>query len=149
MPLNCIKCGVERKLSIHSDASRSRFCRPCGFKEHYVGKPKKTEHEKLELKRAYYKKRRQELDAYAMQWKDKRRAEVISALGGKCISCSIEDPIVLNVDHVNNDGKLHRKMCTASFLKMVLEESKSGKFQLLCCNCNWRKEYLRRKNAIN
>lgn len=74
---------------------------------------------------------------------------LIELLGGKCVHCGETDPVVLDFDHINDDGALHRQKtkgkpgtnkCTNYLVKKDID-----KFQLLCKNCNWRKEYWRRK----
>ena len=63
-------------------------------------------------------------------------------MGGKCVSCGFSDYRALQIDHINSDGKQERNLMNrrdyypnvlASFL------AKEGRYQLLCCNCNWIK----------
>lgn len=78
--------------------------------------------------------------------KQRARLGAIALLGGKCSYCGIDDPIVLNIDHVNDDGSHERKKLNPSQLcaRLVKGTLPKERYQLLCCNCNWRKEYLRR-----
>jgi hypothetical protein len=72
-------------------------------------------------------------------------------LGGKCAGCGETDHEVLQLDHVNDDGASHRKLGfkvgNRNDLLRVVEEIVAGsdRYQLLCANCNWRKELKRRK----
>lgn len=67
------------------------------------------------------------------------RARVLAHLGGAC-ACGVTDPRVLNIDHVHGGGCAERHSIGRGtrFLKLVLA-SEPGRYQLLCCNCNWIK----------
>jgi len=68
------------------------------------------------------------------------RLELIRLMGSRCVHCGEDDPVVLTFDHVKDDGFTERKGERVSVVKKNPE-----RFQLLCHNCNWRKEYWRRK----
>lgn len=65
---------------------------------------------------------------------------VIEALGDSCKRCGTKEQSFLNVDHINDDGKEHRKSIRSGNSKKVHQEVLSGefpeKYQLLCWNCN-------------
>ena len=69
------------------------------------------------------------------------RLRLIQLLGGQCLHGGENDPVVLVFDHIKDDGYLERK---GQRLHVVAKNP--AKFQLLCHNCNWRKEYWRRKS---
>jgi hypothetical protein len=93
------------------------------------------------------------------------RKQVIFLLGGKCAVCGFSDERALQVDHVNNDGFIHRRRLesggktnlqnvTYQYLKMALTQIVTGikTIQLLCANCNAIKHYEHRmflKEAMN
>jgi len=83
-----------------------------------------------------------------LRWKNK--IKVIDAYGGSCVSCGEKDPLVLNVDHIENDGKNHvgstgRRVTGNSLYSHIIKENfPTHRFQILCANCNQRKEWLRR-----
>jgi hypothetical protein len=83
-----------------------------------------------------------------LRWKNKLK--VIAAYGGGCASCGEKDPRVLNVDHVENDGKNHvgstgRRITGNSLYSYLIKENfPAHRFQILCANCNQRKEWHRR-----
>jgi len=106
----------------------------------------------------YYQEHRKKYLARASQWaKDnkkrisennrkltkKRRLELIETLGSKCMRCGFRDWRALQVDHVNGDGQkdqLRKHGANRNFYKKVMKDT-TGKYQLLCANCNWIKRY--------
>lgn len=81
---------------------------------------------------------------------DKVRAKVLKHLGDKCIRCGFDDSRALQIDHINGGGRKEmkeRKMNRYSFLKDVLADE-TGKYQLLCANCNWIKREENREEAF-
>lgn len=70
----------------------------------------------------------------------KLRAIIIDKLGAKCAQCGNNDPVVLEIDHINNDGNKHRKEKDHYH---ILKDWASGidldRIQLLCANCHRRK----------
>jgi hypothetical protein len=96
----------------------------------------------LEYKRQYYKRNKNIRDAYCRNWRRKTRLELIAKFGGKCANCMIDNPDVLDFDHIENDGYKDPKRNIVFLVKANPE-----RFQLLCKNCNWLKELNRRINA--
>lgn len=79
--------------------------------------------------------------------------EVFGAYGGyfcACVGCSWHvgscvcvDPVVLAIDHINNDGAEHRKSIShdggdRTYVWLRQNNYPAG-FQVLCFNCNWTK----------
>lgn len=99
--------------------------------------------------RRYYLANRAKIDARMVRWRDKKRLEFIAELGGKCSHCGEANPVVLDFDHINDNGAEHRRATRS--VTIVRYFSKYGvdkeQFQLLCKNCNWIKEYKRRKKC--
>lgn len=67
--------------------------------------------------------------------------EVFERLGGECVHCGLTDREVLCVDHVNNDGAEHRRSVPGqiALMREVVADAASGRFQVLCHNCNMLK----------
>lgn len=69
--------------------------------------------------------------------------QVFEALGGACVECGTQDSLVLEVDHVENDGGSHRRQgqrgipYILELLRCAREEP--GRLQLLCANCHRKK----------
>lgn len=72
-----------------------------------------------------------------------RKLNLILELGGGCCKrCGFSDPRALQVDHVNGDGWLERKKKVVVRVlpdNLIIQGFREGKYQLLCCNCNWIK----------
>lgn len=71
----------------------------------------------------------------------RQQHDAIMAYGGyKCACCGETEPLFLSIDHVNNDGKEHRKQLGtlggAKFYKDLRERGWPEGFQVLCMNCN-------------
>jgi hypothetical protein len=83
----------------------------------------------------------------------KIRKEIIDLLGGKCNICGFNDIRALQIDHVNDDGKLDRERYNSNMTlyKIILERIKNGSknYQCLCANHNIIKEHKRRTNYID
>lgn len=76
------------------------------------------------------------------KWSAQLRIKVIEKLGGKCKKCGFDDFRALQIDHVKDDGYIERNLITSrvTYLNKVLNDQ-TGKYQLLCANCNWIKRY--------
>lgn len=83
-----------------------------------------------------------------LRWKNK--IKVIHEYGGKCLHCGEDDPLVLNIDHINNDGSKdltksgNRLNGNGLYSSIIKNNFPKDKYQLLCANCNQRKEWFRR-----
>lgn len=82
-----------------------------------------------------------------------RRAELrkamVEAYGGQCKLCGETDILVLVLDHINDDGSEDRKKNghkggAPFYARLKKQGWPSESLQLLCCNCNARKEMKRR-----
>lgn len=79
----------------------------------------------------------------------KVRLDMIKEYGGECSCCGISDVDVLDLDHINNDGADDRKNGLYGY-NLYRHVKKIGfpkdRFQILCKNCNWKKELSRRRS---
>lgn len=84
------------------------------------------------------------------RYKSRQRLDTIAFLGGECAHCGEDDPIVLTIDHIKDDGADERRQYGSMELcrKILKGAVDKARYQLLCCNCNWRKEYLRRTGVV-
>lgn len=102
---------------------------------------------KKEYYKDWYKKNKERNDTYTRQWKLNERLRLIEEFGGMCTACGERDSIVLDFDHINNDGYLDKRKTKGTDIIFSVKREPE-RFQLLCKNCNWRKEYWRRKDAV-
>lgn len=80
------------------------------------------------------------------------KRKVFDAYGGKCRKCGISDIDVLNLDHIADNGNLHRKKlkgkCGATgvhLYRRLLRENFPPGFQVLCANHNSKKKALKER----
>ena len=99
-----------------------------------------------EYQQKWYQENKKKADKTAYEWYRNKRTELINQLGSCCNHCGEDDPIVLDFDHINDDGAEDRKKGGSILTKIDREPHR---FQLLCKNCNWRKEYQRRMDKQN
>lgn len=78
----------------------------------------------------------------ASKWKLK--IETLAAYGGACVCCGIDDPLVLNIDHINNNGSSERKTIGEGidFYRWLRRSGYPEGYQVLCYNCNCSKHIL-------
>lgn len=85
------------------------------------------------------------LDAVKKRQRDDGRKlwlKCIDGLGGKCICCGEAELTMLEIDHVNNDGKWHRLSAggaAGTYHDMIERGFPLDIFQVLCSNCNHSK----------
>ena len=130
----CRKCGSsEWTVYTKKDGSTMRRCKPCFNARQRELWPTK------ERNRPYAAE-------YTRERHRRIRLAVLQAMGGRCARCGYdEDHRALQIDHVHSDGAAERKSATtaigSTFYLRVLKELDSGRYQLLCANCNWIKRY--------
>jgi hypothetical protein len=80
----------------------------------------------------------QAYNAQQRRWYGDLRMAVLEALGLKCVKCGFSDVRALVIDHVNGGGRKERDTYNAvyKYYKHILENVDSGKYQILCANCN-------------
>ncbi len=80
--------------------------------------------------------------------RQKLKEEIMSHYGGRCLHCGEKDLIVLTIDHINNDGAEHRRQLKnlrgMGIYYWLKKNNFPREFQVLCANCNMRKENNRR-----
>lgn len=73
------------------------------------------------------------------RWRLKLKYKVIRSLGGKCECCFDTQIEFLQVDHINKDGKQHRKEIgrSAKLYKDMLKNPTRHALRILCANCHF------------
>lgn len=73
---------------------------------------------------------------YRRKWFVKIRYEILDALGGKCVWCGYSDYRALQIDHVDGDSAEDKKKKGISYYYNIRKKLHTGKYQILCANCN-------------
>jgi hypothetical protein len=73
----------------------------------------------------------------------KVKVKVIMAYGGKCVCCEETELDFLTIDHINNNGKIHRLEVNSGLdlYRWLIKHNYPSEFQLLCWNCNEGKQF--------
>ena len=104
--------------------------------------------EKAEYCRQWHQSNKRQSQENKRRYREKQRALAFVALGSGCAHCTEADPVVLAIDHVNDDGAAERKgKNPCAMYNRIIRGESLGRYQLLCFNCNWRKEMRRRQLA--
>lgn len=74
-------------------------------------------------------------------WRIKIKYEVLAHYGDSCFCCGNKNIDVLTIDHIKNDGNIHRKQDkkTIALWSWLRQNNFPEGFQVLCHNCNWKK----------
>jgi hypothetical protein len=70
------------------------------------------------------------------------RTNILDAYGSVCVCCGEKESRFLQIDHINNDGNIHRRQLGAKNIYSWLRQQDYPKdnYQLLCANCNYGKK---------
>ena len=79
-------------------------------------------------------------DTRTHEYRDRVRADFITAYGGKCACCGETEPKFLSLDHIHGGGNKHRRETGRSgwrLWKLLRDlDYPQDEYQLLCYNCN-------------
>lgn len=95
--------------------------------------------------KAYYKSHKEECNRLSRQRNDMLRLRVFRHYSGEppyCALCGENDPLVLNLDHIDGGGEQHRQSINKmghSFYYWIRQQEYPTGYQVLCANCNTRK----------
>ena len=70
-----------------------------------------------------------------------QREKVIEFYGNVCACCGEENEMFLSIDHINGNGRKHRKEIGSNAIYRWLIRNKfPDGYRVLCMNCNWGRE---------
>lgn len=73
------------------------------------------------------------------EWWRRKRNQLLSLKGHKCVRCGFSDIRALQLDHINGGGvRQQRTMNRAQQFEWFF--ANPDKWQILCANCNWIKK---------
>lgn len=66
------------------------------------------------------------------------RVQILKHYGKECACCGETEPLFLTIDHINNDGALHRGQRNRGMFRWLAEHNfpNDPNLQVLCWNCN-------------
>lgn len=64
------------------------------------------------------------------------KSQAFAKYGNICSCCGESHPLALTIDHINNDGNVHRKAISGSIYKWLFNNAYPEGFQVLCWTCN-------------
>lgn len=139
----CSKCKQEKPLSEfwkhkQCKGGYNTHCKKCVRK--YQREYYKT-HSKQEMARTtkYRNKNRERCNSYTRNYYAKQREKVIKHYGNKCVCCGEANIRFLTIDHVNGNGRKHRKKIGnmgSGWYNWIIKNNYPIDLQILCFNCN-------------
>ena len=143
----CPRCHCRKTANefYFSHGKRSSYCRTCNAK-YNLQLP--TYRQSLRKRLTNYHAHRKHYRQIHLAWSRNRRLQLIRKYGGKCVRCGFVDWRALQFDHIVGVGVREYRRGTSKYYRSILED-KSGKFQLLCANCNWIKRYENNEHGAN
>lgn len=135
----CLKCTSRRRRE-EGFRARDEIARRTAYQREYA----KAHSERLVAKAASWNRANPERRRVnALNYYYRLQDAAMQAYGGyRCLWCGMDDPIVLTIDHINNDGAHMRKRLKkdgAAFYKWLRDNNYPAGFQVLCMNCNHAK----------
>lgn len=135
----CYNCNCKKQiLYMHNKKPESKYV---------VSEIKCNKCDNLMLftwaKHRKYGKRKKHICYYCVKEKyRKMKNQVLGIYDNKCNCCNESDPDKLTIDHVNNDGNLHRQTHGTGvelYRRIISGEIDRTQFQILCWGCNFSK----------
>ena len=153
------KCPNCKKIKLYSDFSKDKntktgvysYCKECAkrlskkyYENHkaqwYEWSKKYRAENPEKVKRwalnRYYRIREHELQQAKLR-NEKLKTEVFNHYGNRCACCEETIKKFLTIDHINNDGAIHRKNINGrNVYRWLKKNGYPAGFQILCYNCN-------------
>lgn len=147
----CSKCQETKPNSeFYFRQSKGRYesrCKDCVAKQNRDYYERNREHiirTSDEYRRNNAEKHREWSKAYHRRRMQEAKQKVFAHFGEQCACCGEADIAFLTIDHVNNDGHLHRnEIKSQRFYEWLVRNDFQSDYDLqtLCFNCNFAKRY--------
>ena len=145
----CRKCGERKPLAefapVYSLKSRgkqyrSHTCLVCHRKAHAAREGKRRRNNPEAYRAACRRHRNENIETYRKQkrdWYAQVRVDVFAHYGDRCACCGEDEPSMLNIDHVKNDGAAQRKAnktmrWSGNLYAWIIDNNYPPDFQVLC-----------------
>jgi len=153
----CSRCKLEKPIEEFYFSTRDghqNVCKECkrATQRDYIARNKekvaqtkkewynRTRDERNAHRRKYCKANPDKMKKYVKNQQAHLREVIITGYGGKCECCGESEPVFLDIDHINNNGKLDRQRfntCYRTFYRWLRDNGfPRNEYQLLCSNCN-------------
>lgn len=97
-------------------------------------------HAAIEPGQIYCRQCRDNMNEAERQRNHALRDDVFYAYGGyKCAYCGLDNPDVMQIDHIAGGGRQHLKQINNQLYKWLKKNGYPKGFQVLCANCNMQK----------
>lgn len=148
----CKKCNTEHPLEYfpkHNTGGHRHECKDCYAKRMAEWRNRNISTIRVKSKKQFqllrsdpvrYKMLKDRRKATSKEWTAKIRDEVYQAYGGAiCACCGETEPKFLTIDHINNDGHIHRRenrWAATGLYRYLRANNFPPGYQVLCYNCN-------------
>lgn len=151
MSKKCPGCGVEKPLSEYifrpSKQRHSSRCRACiSIRNRAYYEARRSEI--IAATATYYRNNKEQYREWQRGYQARKHREwkraALAVYGEKCACCGEDGFEFLTLDHVENDGHLHRREINKRNIYEWLEKvgyNAGYELQTLCFNCNFAKRY--------
>jgi hypothetical protein len=90
-----------------------------------------------EENREILRKKYRKYDIIKKQKRQEKKIIIFNQYGNKCVKCQESNLDFLTIDHINEDGNIHRKKVNSCMLyDWIIDNNFPNTVQLLCYNCN-------------
>jgi hypothetical protein len=144
----CVQCASEKAKQRNIDKRDE-------LKKYHAQWYAKNKEKVKENVRRYVERNKDKVRGNRQAYVYMVKMEVLSHYSGgsmSCKHCGINDVEVLCLDHINDDGKIHRKHGSQRGKNMYIYARHKGfidGLQVLCYNCNMKKEIERKRRSAS
>ena len=148
----CIRCGKKKpESSFYAGRGDCKECHSIYIKEWKRRRGESYRQKRNEESKAYYRKNFARISEKERNHPERKRRnalayyyrlqeQAIRAYGGHiCACCKETEPLFMTLDHIENNGRDHRKefdLRGAKLYKWLKDRGYPPGFQVLCTNCN-------------